>query len=79
MKNLFSAAIVAFPLMAAGTGIALASTSASVSVQDKSEIAHNLVRQAGYYLPNGAYVPTCGAAIVGYDMYGRPIFQEVCG
>ena len=78
MKNLFSAAIVVIPLMAEGTGIALASTSASVSVQDKSEIAHNLVRQAGYYLPNGA-VPTCSAAIVGYDMYGRPIFQEVCG
>ena len=63
--KILKAAALALPLMGAA-GVGTAQTAAAATAQGP-------VQSVGYY------VPTCGTIFVGYDWYGYPIYQRVCG
>jgi hypothetical protein len=58
--------------------IGSAAMAAPASVQ--APVSANAIHLAGYYLPDGSYVPTrvCWRRFIGYNVYGNPVWTRVC-
>ncbi|MGH2508322.1 MAG: hypothetical protein ACRDHZ_13105 [Ktedonobacteraceae bacterium] len=79
MRKLLTTTALALPLMAAaGTGVAVAATAYPQHIVESQLTASQFLRAAGYFQPNGVYVPTCAVVIVGYDAFGWPVYGTVC-
>jgi hypothetical protein len=65
-------------MLALGLGTAALATpvlAQAAALAPMASPAHSLITKVGYDI----YVPTCQVIVVGYDMFGRPIFERVCG
>lgn len=78
MKKLFKIAAIALPIIGvASTGIAVASTISSSAKVTQTTKGPGF-QEAAYYIPFVVSVPVCHTAIVGFDIFGDPIFGTVC-